>query len=247
MISTRIGVRVEQNRYIKVDDLPTMLNASGRLENSAQKTLLNIMAVLTSVLVIGPTGSVGTAVCNALIERKTLFKRIAAFNNTDRSAGAAKRAALDALAKGGMEIVSGTYGDVEAFKGFDAVLMPLGNFGNYLQPQVIDTAVTAGVRHFYPSEFGADITVGENWAQRYYRDKVLTREHLQKRDVELGERGEGLGWSYVCIGRFTEWSIYPRFGWNHVDHTAEVYGNENGRQSLIGLKEYVQTLNLKNI
>lgn len=195
------------------------------------------MAILTSVLVVGPTGSVGMAVCNALITRKGSFKRIAAFNNTDRPAGPAKQAALDAFAVGGMEIVSGNYSDVSAFQGFDVVMMPLGNFGNFLQPQVIDTAIEAGVRHFYPSEFGADITVGDNWKQRYYRDKVLTREHLMKRDAELRDKDDGLGWSYVCIGRFTEWSIYPRFGWNHVDHTAEIYGTEAGRQSLVALEE----------
>lgn len=195
------------------------------------------MAVLTSVLVVGPTGSVGTAVCSGLIARKDLFKRIAAFNNTDRPAGPAKQAALDAFANGGMEIVSGNYSDVSAFKGFDVVMMPLGNFGNFLQPGVIDTAIEAGVRHFYPSEFGADVTVGDNWHQRYYRDKVLTREHLMKRDAELREKGDGLGWSYVCIGRFTEWSIYPRFGWNHIEHTAEIYGTETGRQSVIALEE----------
>lgn len=195
------------------------------------------MATLTSILVVGPTGAVGIAVCNALIGRKTSFKRIAAFNNTSRPVDAAKHTTLDAFKNGGMEIVSGDYTTVDAFKGFDTVMMPLGNFGNFLQPQIIDTAIQAGVRHFYPSEFGADITVGENWNQRYYRDKVLTREHLQKRDAELREKGDGLGWSYICIGRFTEWAIIPRFGWNHVNHTAEVYGTEAGRQSVISLEE----------
>jgi hypothetical protein len=135
--------------------------------------------------------------------------------------------------------VSGTYSDVSAFRGFEVVMMPLGNFGNFLQPQIIDTAIKAGVRHFYPSEFGADITVGDNWNQRYYQDKVLTREHLQKRDAELRQHGDGIGWSLVCIGRFTEWSIFPRFGWDHINHTAEVYGHENGRQSVIALNELV--------
>ena len=197
------------------------------------------MVTLTSVLVIGPTGSVGLALCKKFIERSSSFERIAAFNNTERPTDPAKQAILDELHQSGVEIVSGTYSDVSAFRGFEVIMMPLGNFGNFLQPQVIDTAIKAGVRHFYPSEFGGDLTVGDNWNQRYYRDKVLAREHLEKRDSELRQHGDGVGWSLVCIGRFTEWSIAPYFGWDHVNHTAEIYGNENGRQSLIALDELV--------
>ncbi|SRR6266480_1957550 len=150
------------------------------------------MVTLTSVLVIGLTGSVGLALCKKLIERSSSFERIAAFNNTERPAHPAKQAVLDELHQSGVEIVSGTYSDVSAFRGFEVVMMPLGNFGNFLQPQVIDTAIKAGVRHFYPSEFGGDITAGDNWNQRYYRDKVLTREHLQKRDSELRQQETAL-------------------------------------------------------
>jgi len=197
------------------------------------------MVTLNSVLVVGPTGSVGLALCKRLIEQLPSFKRIAAFNNTERPAGPAKQAILDELHQSGMEIVSGTYNDVSAFRGFEVVMMPLGNSGNFLQPQIIDTAIKAGIRHFYPSEFGGDITVGDNWNQRYYRDKVLTREYLQKCNSELRQHGDGIGWSLVCIGRFMEWSITPYFGWDHINHTAEIYGDENGRQSLIALDELV--------
>jgi hypothetical protein len=191
------------------------------------------MAVLKSVLVVGPTGAVGLALCQELILHKSSFTRLAAFNNTSRPADAAKQRTLDGLAAGGMELVSGTYDDERFFRGFDAVLMPLGNFANYLQPGIIDTAIAAGVRHFYPSEFGADVTVGENWTQRYYRDKVLTREHLSKRAAEV----EGLGWSFIQIGRFTEWATISYFGVDNATHSAVIYGNESGRQSLISVPE----------
>lgn len=181
---------------------------------------------LKSVLVVGPTGSVGLPLCNELLAMKSHFSRLAAFNNTTQPSSASKIATFEDLKSNGMEIVSGTYDDVDAFRGFDAVLMPLGNFGNYLQPQIIDTAIAAGVRHFYPSEFGADITVGANWTQRYYRDKVLTREYLMKRAGEV----EGLGWTYITIGRFTEWATIAYFGIDNAKHEAAIYGNwEGGR------------------
>jgi hypothetical protein len=191
------------------------------------------MVTLTSVLVVGPTGKVGFPLCKGLIDKRSNFKRIAAFKNSDRPSSPQKDAAYNELQEQGIEIVSGTYTDVDAFKGFDAVLIALGNFGNYLQPQIIDTAISAGVRHFYPSEFGADVTVGRNWHQRYYRDKVLTREHLLKRAKDV----EGLGWSYITIGRLTEWSVVKYFGIDNGSHSAEIVGTENGRQSLISLAE----------
>src|SRR3569833_2246118 len=130
------------------------------------------MTVLRSVLVVGPTGNVGQAICKELLGHESQFDRIAALNNTSRLGDAKKAAVLADLQQQGMEVVAGTYTDIDSFRGFDAVVMALGNFNNYLQPQIIDTAAAAGVRHFYPSEFGADITVGNNWGQRYNRDKV---------------------------------------------------------------------------
>jgi hypothetical protein len=79
---------------------------------------------------------------------------------------------LDAYKAQGVEIVTGTFDDVEAFKGFDVIILSLGNHAMDRQPGVIETAIKAGVRHFYPSEFGADLTVPGNWEERYYRDKV---------------------------------------------------------------------------
>jgi hypothetical protein len=47
-----------------------------------------------------------------------------------------------------------------------------------LQPGMIDAAIVGGVRHFYPSEWGTDIARGDIGKNRYFRDKVSTREHL---------------------------------------------------------------------
>jgi hypothetical protein len=191
------------------------------------------MTILTSILVIGSTGRFGIDLSHALAVEKHKFKRIAAFNNTDRPASPSREEELSQLAKEGFEIVSGSYTDVGCYQGFDAVIILLGNHGFILQPEIIDTAIEAGVRHFYPSEFGADLLVGENWHQRYYRDKVLTREHLQKR----AEDTKGLGWTLVMVGRLTEWGCGPAFGFDNENHKASIYGTENGRQSLIGTEE----------
>jgi hypothetical protein len=188
---------------------------------------------LTSVLVVGATGNVGHALCLELLNLKNQFTRIAAFNNTARPSPE-KEAIISSLSSAGMEIItSSTYSDPSLYRGFDAVVIALGNFANYLQPEIIDAAIDGGVRHFYPSEFGADMTVGSNATQRYYRDKMMTRKHLEKRSKDV----EGLGWSHVTNGRLTEWAIVKYFGVDNKEHTASIYGTEDGRQSLISLEE----------
>ena len=193
------------------------------------------MAILNSVLVVAPTGKVGLAICHELGKTKSSFKRIAAFNNTSRGGDDTKEKILSGLRDLGLEIVSGTYEDVDIFRGFDVVIMPLGNHGLYLQPQIIDTAIAAGVRHFYPSEFGADLLVGDNWHQRYYKYKAIAREHLTAHSKDT----KGLGWTFIEVGRFTEWSVIKHFGIDNANHKATIYGNENGRQSLLSVEELV--------
>jgi len=190
------------------------------------------METLTSVLVVGPTGRFGIDICHNLSLQKDKFKRIAAFENTSRPSDAKKQQVYASFQDAGLEIVRGDYATIESFAGFDVVILALGNHAMIYQPQIIDTAIKAGVRHFYPSEFGADLTVGDNWYQRYYRDKVLTREHLQKRAADT----EGLGWTYITVGRFAEWSVSPAFGVNNITHKAEIYGTPEGRQSLLAVE-----------
>ena len=118
------------------------------------------------------------------------------------------------------------------------VIAALGNHAIKNQPFLIDTAIAAGVRHWYPSEFGADLTVGKNWNERYYRDKVITRQYLQKKASENPD----FGYTYFLDGRFSEWAPTPHFGINLKTHTAHVVGKPEMEQSLLAANEYVPFL-----
>lgn len=192
---------------------------------------------LDAILVVGPTGAVGKALCRALISRKSEFQRIAFFNDTSRPATEEKQSLFAAFRNAGMEQVSGQYDDTAAFVGFNCVLMPLGNHAIKYQPTIIDTAIKAGVRHFYTSEWGADLSVGSNRAQRYYQDKIITREHLEKRGRDSDT--PDLGWTYIQLGRLTEWSIIKHFGIDNANHVANIYGTPEGRQSLLPTKDAI--------
>ena len=197
------------------------------------------MPVMKSVLIVGATGRFGTDITHALAAQKSSFHRIAAFNDTNRPASLEKESTLSSFRSEGVEIVDGHgYNSPEPFRGFDCVLMPLGNHALVQQPSIIDTAITAGVRHFYPSEFGADLLAGRNWTQRYYRDKVLTRQHLEKRAQDTPD----LGWTYLLVGRFTEWAVLDHFGVDNRNHQARIYGTSEGRQSLLSTPDTVAYL-----
>jgi hypothetical protein len=69
--------------------------------------------------------------------------------------------------------------------GFDVVISLSGNDIMQDQSQMIDAAIAAGVTHFYRSEFGVDIDQEPFKGERYFRDKHLTRNHLQKSAKEV--------------------------------------------------------------
>ena len=100
---------------------------------------------------------------------------------------------------------------------------------------MISTALAAGVRHFYPSEFGADMLAGHNATQRYYRAKLQTRSHLEQKSKEYPD----LGWTIIINGRITEYAVTRHFGIDIATATARVYGTPEGRQSLLALSDVV--------
>jgi hypothetical protein len=191
---------------------------------------------LKSVILLGVTGpnSFGQFVVRELAKQKQHFNRIAVYHDTSRPTDEPKKALLDSYLELGIEIVpSDGYQEPGVFFGFDCVLSFLGNHALKLQPAIFDVAIQAGVRHFYPSEYGADLLVGSNWTQRYYRDKVFTRVWLETKIQEVS----GLGWTYIQNGRLAEWSITKHFGIDNANASAKIYGTGYGRQSLISAND----------
>ncbi|KAF2121040.1 hypothetical protein BDV96DRAFT_610025 [Lophiotrema nucula] len=187
---------------------------------------------LKSVLLIGILGeySFGHFVIRELIKQRSSFRRIGVYHDTSRGTDERKKALLEQYREAGIEIIAGEgFASPTPYIGFDCVMVFLGNYGLHLQPVLIDAAIEAGVRHIYPSEYGADLDIGQNQTQRYYIHKIMTREHLKKRGQEIPE----LGWTYFLLGRLTEWAVTPHFGFNNRDATAKIYGTAEGRQNLI--------------
>jgi hypothetical protein len=120
-------------------------------------------------------------------------------------------------------------------EGFDTVISLAGNAVMKLQPGMIDAAIAGGARHFYPSELGTDIARGDIGKNRYFRDKVSTREHLRQRAREVPD----FAYTLLMTGAFTEFAP----SWlNNVDtekHTASPYGKPDALITVTALPECV--------
>jgi hypothetical protein len=119
--------------------------------------------------------------------------------------------------------------------GFDTVISLAGNAAMKLQPGMIDAAIAGGARHFYPSEFGADIAHGALGKMRYFRDKVVTREHLRQRAQEV----PGFTYTLLMTGAFTEFTASTFNGVDVGNHTASVYGSADARVTVTSMPECV--------
>lgn len=84
---------------------------------------------------------------------------------------------------------------------------------------MIEAAVEAGVRHFYPSEWISDIDNPKIANMRYFRDRQVTRSHL----AAVAKASSTFQYTLFITGIFTEWTLL--LGWDHENRTATVYGD----------------------
>ncbi|RFU25232.1 hypothetical protein B7463_g11094, partial [Scytalidium lignicola] len=175
-----------------------------------------------SVLLIGAGGYLGRVVVKEFLNQKSKFARVAILVDPSKVNKFAEEA------KSGMEVVIGSFLEPGSFKGFNTVISMLGNHAMALQPAIIDAAVSAGVTHFYPSEFGADIGQGPYLTNRYFRDKHLTRHHLEKTAEEY--KNKGFGYTLIITGGFAEFAAHPAFGIYTDEAKFEFFGSETKRE-----------------
>lgn len=109
----------------------------------------------------------------------------------------------------------------------------LGNHGLALQPAIIDAAVAGGVHEFYPSEFGADIDVEPYLSTRYFRDKLITRRHLEV----TATKTPGFKYTYMLVGAITEYLATPFFGVDTEKRAFTFYGEPEMKAAFTSINE----------
>ncbi|KZF25654.1 NAD(P)-binding protein [Xylona heveae TC161] len=183
-----------------------------------------------SVLLIGASGSLGVPLVEEFIRQKSKFERIAILADPSR----AKK--FEDVQKRGIDVVTGSFLDPNSYKGFSVVISLAGNPIMRLQPAMIEAAVAAGVRHFYPSEFGVDVGHDDLVDFRYLRDKRVTRDHLVAKAKEV----PGFRYTLLMNGIFAEWSAIPPLGVDTDKHTSTVYGTPDAILSLTAVPDIVR-------
>ncbi|KAJ7796667.1 hypothetical protein B0H13DRAFT_2392525 [Mycena leptocephala] len=85
---------------------------------------------------------------------------------------------------------------------------------------MIEAAIAGGARHFIPSEFGAEIAQNGIWQNRYFRDKVVTRDHLRAHAKDTA----GFRYTFILSGAVAEYSVSEFNGVDVEKHVARTYG-----------------------
>ncbi|KAK9311567.1 NmrA-like family-domain-containing protein [Lipomyces starkeyi] len=181
-----------------------------------------------AVIVVGAGGNLGPSIVRALLAHKGDFRRVGILAAPEKKG---KFADVEAQ---GVELVLGDYKDSKPYNGFDVVISLAGNDIMKFQPQMIDAAIAAGVRHFYPSEFGVDISQTPFLSERYFRDKHVTRDHLRAKAKEVPE----LCFTYVIIGVFGEtFALSPVFGVDREKKEFTFYGDPESERSFSSMAD----------
>ncbi|KAJ7248090.1 hypothetical protein C8J57DRAFT_1140013 [Mycena rebaudengoi] len=184
-----------------------------------------------SVLLIGASGSLGRSLVEEFQKQRARFGRVAILSDP------AKAHRFSEVQKNGdIEVITGSFLDFKCYQGFDVVLSLAGNAKMRLQPAMIEAAISGGVRHFYPSEFGTDITQDGVWQFRYFRDKVATRDHL----AAMAKEVPGFHYTLLLCGAFSEWVAGEFSGVDLEKHTVEAYGYPDAENSVTALNDVVR-------
>lgn len=102
-----------------------------------------------------------------------------------------------------------------------------------LQPAMIEAAISAGVRHWYASEWNSDIAQKQLYNMRYFRDKQAVRAFLRARAAATPK----FQYTLVITGLFTEWAVGEFHGFNQEQHIASLYGRPGQRVGVTSIPD----------
>ncbi|KIV88822.1 hypothetical protein PV10_08460 [Exophiala mesophila] len=135
-----------------------------------------------NILIIGATGTIGTYIVRAIIDSREHFDRICVL--TSEKTLVQKVQDIAALEAWGVEVFTGRLESESAIKraceGIDTIVSCVGRAGIEKQIKIITWAEEAGVRRFFPSEYGTDIEYWpESSAEPPHQLKLKVRAHMK--------------------------------------------------------------------
>ncbi|KAF8250263.1 NAD(P)-binding protein [Wilcoxina mikolae CBS 423.85] len=171
------------------------------------------MAILSNVIIVGATSSIGIPVLTALLSNPSFSVTILArpnsgiLNNPPSGAKIAIAPSDDHSAL------------VSAMKGADALVITISVTALDQQSMFINAAAEAGVKRIIPSEFGADLDNPKTAALSGFAVKLEVRKQLEL----LADEGR-ITWSAVSNGAFLDWSLKAGLiGFNIKENKATLF------------------------
>ncbi|KAK4078363.1 uncharacterized protein Triagg1_3379 [Trichoderma aggressivum f. europaeum] len=174
------------------------------------------------ILVLGPTGNVGKAIMNAIVNAGPAFPRVSIL--TSKETAATKPDLIDGWKSSGVSVVLGDITnpqDIEtAYSGVDTVISSLGRGALEAQKELIRLAeASPTVRWFFPSEFGTDPEHDERSAQeRPHQTKLAIRKFIRENTKQLNV-------TYLIVGPYFDMWVDQR-KWSDGLGGVDVVGRE---------------------
>ncbi|EXJ96123.1 hypothetical protein A1O1_01249 [Capronia coronata CBS 617.96] len=161
---------------------------------------------LNRILLIGASGNLGSLILNHLISSPSGFQVIVLSRESSKATFPQDKR---------LEIrrVGDDYppdGLQAAFRDADAVISAISMAGMHQQYKFIDAAIAAGVKRYFPTEFGLDDL--PDWLvelRPMFRIKHDVRDYLAAKYAEKGQ--QGLEWTEIVCNVFFEMGVMSGF------------------------------------
>ncbi|KAH7066901.1 isoflavone reductase family protein [Paraphoma chrysanthemicola] len=173
------------------------------------------MASIKSVLIIGAGGALGTLILNELL-------------NSPYKVSVLSRKESSATFQDGVKVFKADYKDISAVKaameGQDVVISNVHGIAAGDQKIFVDAALEAGVKRFFPSEYGPYTRHGKMSEINPY-----TGPHKAALVDYLRSKEGFISWTAVICGGFFEWAMGN--GFNGFDFETKTVGLIDGGTS----------------
>jgi uncharacterized protein YbjT (DUF2867 family) len=181
----------------------------------------------TTVAISGATGNLGVPIANSLIAKKNLKIKILTRQETlDKGE---KKKLFDEFTAAGAQIVAVDFKNVDsiakALAGVEVVVSVVAGTALTDQIPLIQGAKKAGVKRFYPSEYGVD----DN-AYKFNHPIVSVKQTIRKEVIDAG-----LELVTVSTGFFLEWAVSPFYAFDPDKKTVDVVGDGNTKVTFTAL------------
>ena len=188
------------------------------------------------VLVVG-YGHAGAAIIRGLLApqyKERIAVGVLIRPSSLNSSDAKKTAALNEFKQLGAQLVPGDLdSDLQTLtavlRGYDTLISAVGGAQLLRQTHLLDAAVIAGVKRFFPSEYGFDVEqVGRGSPVSVLDDKLTVKDAVVK---------SGIDYTLVASGSFGEFLVSPFFGVNVGAGTVVAPGSVDNRISYTSLAD----------